>query len=337
MVSYQSFELYQKILTLLASPEGASISELQHAVDRTPRTIHRILTAMQKNGIDVTWRHDAQGNTNAKRWCVHKLGASSPVPHLGCYSYLNLELRLAISRFGKFENDHTKTLTRMAKKTLAKTIQDGMVGTSARGEHFIYSTKKGVKDYTEYDEIIDKIYDCVINQKWANVTYRSPKSDSDKQYEICPLTIVEHQNALYVLVMVPKHDNNIATLAIERIRALSVCPKKRFTRPTGFNPEHVLSQAFGITTEEPKVYTIHFDPQVAVFGTERLWSKDQKVERHADGSATLTFVAGGYNEIKNWVLGFGASATVIEPLDLQHDILREAEAIVARSRLCSEA
>jgi len=223
-------------------------------------------------------------------------------------------------------------LTTLAKKTVGNAFTDGLGRPPFYGESYFYSTRKGIKDYSKKAVIIDRLYEAVCAHKVAQVCYKAANSDTEKTYAICPLTIVEHQNALYVIVMVPKHENSICTLAIERIIELKLEPPERFERPPDYHPRQFFAQTFGIVNDAPERYVIRFNKEVATYGTERKWSPSQRIEELPSGEALIHFEAQGYQEIKNWVLSFGAAAFVVAPLRLRHEILTEAMAIVQRGQ-----
>lgn len=329
MKSYPSLETYPALLSLLSSPDGATLEDLQQLLQRSKRTVQRILAALKHSGVALVARPDPSGNTCAKRWYIG--GAQTAPPSLTSHPSLALELRLAVSRFGRYALAPTQALTTLAKKTVGNAITDGLARPALYGERYFYSTRKGIKDYSAKALIVEQLYEAVCAQRVAFVCYRAAKSSADKSYAIYPLTIVEHQNALYVIVMVPKHENSICTLAIERIQDLRLEPGEYFERPTGFHPTQIFKETFGIISDAVERYVIRFAKEVAIYGTERVWSTTQSVEQLPTGEARLRFEAQGYQEIKNWVLSFGASAFVEAPECLQHEILLEARAIIQRS------
>lgn len=328
MGSYLSLEVYQAVLPLLKSPDGANLAELQALLQRSKRTVQRILNELARSGIALETRLDPAGNTCAKRWYIATDQTAPPL--LASHPSLALELRLAVSRFGRYDVAPTQALTTLAKKTVGNAINDGLARPALYGERYFYSTRKGIKDYSAKTSIVAQLCEAVRAHRVAFICYRAAKSRADKSYAIYPLTIVEHQNALYVIVMVPKHENALCTLAIERIQDIRLKPGEYFERPAGYHPKQIFDETFGIISDEVERYVIRFAKEVAIYGTERVWSPSQSVEELPTGEARLCFEAQGYQEIKNWVLSFGASAFVEAPERLHKEILFEAQAIVER-------
>jgi predicted DNA-binding transcriptional regulator YafY len=62
--------------------------------------------------------------------------------------------------------------------------------------------------------------------------------------------------------------------------------------------------------------SIEFSADAAELVAETVWHKTQRVKRHDDGRATVSFTIDGLDEIVWWVLGWSGRAKVIAPLKL---------------------
>jgi len=78
---------------------------------------------------------------------------------------------------------------------------------------------------------------------------------------------------------------------------------------------------------------VDFIPKAAMYISERIWSRDQKITRHKDGSITLTFTATSRPEVIAWILSFGGEATLCEPKEIQILISARAKRTHERHRL----
>lgn len=56
---------------------------------------------------------------------------------------------------------------------------------------------------------------------------------------------------------------------------------------------------------------------------ERKWAKEQRITGNKDGSIILEMKTSGLNDVKRWVLSYGADARVIEPEKLKKEIIKE--------------
>ena len=90
--------------------------------------------------------------------------------------------------------------------------------------------------------------------------------------------------------------------------------------------------SFGVFQGEPIHIKIWFSPDVAGYIKEKIWHESQKIEQQNDGSIIFEAEVAGTEEIKFWIMSWGASALVIEPESLRDDILKETEVIIERYR-----
>jgi predicted DNA-binding transcriptional regulator YafY len=139
--------------------------------------------------------------------------------------------------------------------------------------------------------------------------------------QIEPYRLVESRGAWYVIAWC-RLKNELRQFAVHRIKEHKVLAEK-FEQRANVNVDNYLADAFVLEQgEPPRKYVIKFDPVAARYITERNWHTSQELVLHPDGSCTLSFTATRLDEIKRWVLVYGASAEVLEPAELR-DVLRE--------------
>ena len=91
------------------------------------------------------------------------------------------------------------------------------------------------------------------------------------------------------------------------------------------NIDEFLKSSFGVFHGPPASVKIRFEKDIAGYITEKSWHPSQKVSVRADGSVIFEAEVAGTEEIKHWVLKWGAKAEVLAPASLRHEIRREAE------------
>jgi predicted DNA-binding transcriptional regulator YafY len=74
---------------------------------------------------------------------------------------------------------------------------------------------------------------------------------------------------------------------------------------------------------EPTEVRVRFGPAAARYVQESRWHASQRVTPLRDGSVVAEFRVSGTEEIKSWILGFGAKAVVLAPESLRLEIGRE--------------
>ena len=75
---------------------------------------------------------------------------------------------------------------------------------------------------------------------------------------------------------------------------------------------------------------VRFAADQAPYVRERIWHPSQQLEELPDGRVVLRLRAGGFFEIRSWVLGFGAAAEVLEPEELREAVREEMRAALGR-------
>jgi len=305
------------IIDLMQRPGGASVKEICGVLNCDPRTFYVQKKRLEKFGIPFFDKDDYNGNTNSKRWYIEpEWSNSQPLVLEPQYRVI---LRMLLGRTRLFETTETKKMINVLKRR----IESSWLGDKKTRIKTTYANFKGAKSYEGKQQIVEKVLDCIETRHLATVTYLAAKASEPKTYDIEPYTLVEHGNSLYVIVAVPKHNRDIRILAIERIVEIKKSDTERFSVPEDFDPEAYLNPSFGIVIEDPIRVVVRFAPDSAIYARERTWGQEQTIDNHSDGSLTLSFTAAGKDEIKRWILSFGANAQVLEPGELVESVKRE--------------
>jgi predicted DNA-binding transcriptional regulator YafY len=97
-----------------------------------------------------------------------------------------------------------------------------------------------------------------------------------------------------------------------------------FQGDPAFSVEKYMKSAF--QTErggEPAQVGVRFDAAQARYMRERRWHESQQMEELPDGGLILRFTTGGLDEVKRWVMQYGAHAEVLEPEELRQEVEEE--------------
>jgi predicted DNA-binding transcriptional regulator YafY len=127
------------------------------------------------------------------------------------------------------------------------------------------------------------------------------------------------QGGVYAVGRVPAYHEDIAPLALERIRALTVT-EQTFTVPPDFDPKRYETEAFGVAGGTPMTVVVRFRADQAPYVREREWHSTQRFQTLPDGRLQMTFRAGGAFEIVRWVLGWGDAAELVSPAALRGEV-----------------
>lgn len=159
--------------------------------------------------------------------------------------------------------------------------------------------------------VIDLYRACEEN-KSVDIEYFTAHRGEVTERRIDPYRLLENRGTWYVVAYCHWREN-IRMFALHRIQHHELTCEF-FVPPDDASIEAFFSSAFFVehTQQEHRV-TIKFGPHAARYIRERKWHQSQELLEHDDGSCTLSFIAPSLDEVKRWVLMYGAEAEVLEP------------------------
>ena len=300
--------------SLQASHYGRSVTQLSEEFDVTKRTIQRDLIDLQEVGFILTseQREDQQAYWRLEK--DPKFPLNIPVLEIAAILFAEKAgFGLTGTPFGEHLHSAVRRFTTRMPLEMRAFLD--------RAATAYVPLLRGQKSYEESRDLIEELNEALLHLKVCRVTYRAPHRDEPLTYQIEPLRLLHHRGGLYLVSRVPRHDNLI-TQAVERIQALEVTDET-FEPPPEQSVDARLAESFGITHEEPMDVVVRFSADQAPYVRERLWHPSQEIEELEDGRVVLRLRAGGFFEIKSWVLSFGAAVEVLEPTALREGILEE--------------
>jgi len=179
----------------------------------------------------------------------------------------------------------------------------------------------GLKDFSHSREVIEKLTHAVFHKFTVRINHRAAHHEQSVEREVDPYKIWYVNNGLY-LVGHDHREDALRTFAVERIRWAKLT-NRRFEIPEDFNFEGFKQTAFNMIWGEPQEVKIRFSPSQAPYIRERTWHPSQQIETCDDGSMILTLKVADLWEVKRWLIGFGAEASVLTPGTLQMEIAKE--------------
>jgi len=175
--------------------------------------------------------------------------------------------------------------------------------------------------------VIDSEVQAVVTQalllnRRVALIYRGRGAKEDKSYEASPLGLVVRDQVIY-LVCTLREYQDVKQLVLGRMRSAKLLdtPARGLE---GFDLDQYIAQGeFGIPLETGRKINLvaHFDRSVASAFVERALDKDQVVEDISETTVRLTATVLDTQEIRRWLLEFGARAEVIAPESLREEML----------------
>lgn len=136
-----------------------------------------------------------------------------------------------------------------------------------------------------------------------------------------PQRMMDHRGVWYVIAFC-RLRRALRLFAIHRIQSYAL-QSERFTP---MNQKEIdawmASPLFVEHREHEQQVVVRFKPRAARYIRERKWHHSQELTEHSDGSCTLKFTTASIDEVKRWLLTYGADVQVLKPGSLR-DIIRD--------------
>jgi len=313
-----------RAVDLLSTPAGATKQELADHLGVDKRTVQRLLGLLEELNFPVYDEQD--GPSGEKTWrmvdtYVMKL-PNITLPDIRLTLPELIALYLVKGEAQLFHGTEIEKLADSAFRKLSFFMPEGLSRQLAKIQTLFVPSSKFAKDYTGKEKIIDALRRGMIEQKRCAVQYHSFRSGKKRDYNLDPLRFFENNGGLYIFAYITDY-HEIRTLAVERIERLQVTDVS-FQYPESFDPEKLLSSAFGIIFDKPFQAKIRFSREVAPYIRERTWAPNQRItESEADGSLILEMETSGWLDVKRWVMSYGMHAEVLKPQEMRREIAEE--------------
>jgi len=313
-----------RAVDLLSSPAGATKKELAAHLEVDKRTVERLLGLLEELNFPLYDEQD--GPSGEKTWrmvdtYVMKL-PNITLPDIRLTLPELIALYLVKGEAQLFHGTEIEKLADSAFRKLSFFMPEGLSRQLAKIQTLFVPSSKFAKDYTGKEKIIDALRRGMIEQKRCAVKYDSFRSGKKRDYNLDPLRFFENNGGLYIFAYITEYQE-IRTLAVERIERLQMT-ENSFEYPENFDPEKLLSSAFGIIFDRPFQAKVRFAREVAPYIRERTWAPNQRItENEANGSLILEMVTSGWLDVKRWVMSYGMHAEVLKPLEMRREIAEE--------------
>jgi predicted DNA-binding transcriptional regulator YafY len=177
-------------------------------------------------------------------------------------------------------------------------------------------------DYSKHSEVVEALTLGIEDSRCIEIVYQSPRSTEPTRYPIHPYGLVEHRGTLYVVGYSVQHQE-VRTWKIDRMISAQMT-QNPFQISSDFEINQYFEGAFAIyrgTT--PTKVTVRFHGSATRYVKEKRMHPSQTIEVENDGTVLVHFQLSTLEEVRSWILSFGASAEVIAPELLKTQISDE--------------
>lgn len=186
----------------------------------------------------------------------------------------------------------------------------------------VRSSGTGLADMQVFDALAKAVMDgAEVAFAYHKLSGEKPEPRTVQPYH---LGCIENQWYLFA------HDcarGAVRTFALPRIRGVEKTGGK-FRRPAGFSLAKILEGSFAVFEGGRAVRVrLRFTGVAARLVGERVWHASQQLVRDKTG-LVLEMKVGLSPDLRQWILGWGGEAEVLEPADLRRELARAAAAAV---------
>jgi predicted DNA-binding transcriptional regulator YafY len=320
---YSQASRVQGILRTLGARQGITIGELSEEFDVTKRTLYRDLKALEEAGYPLI----SEIVERTTYWKLEPSFKSVPAVTftldelMALYFSRKLFMSPGRSPFHvELESAFKKIESALPAKHIARLEKiEGMFTPLIKASKKI-DLNKGIFETVQW---------ALLNQNILKLEYRPRKGNQAFRFEVHPYSLLLYKGEFYLLCFVPgKGMRHFACEGIKKAERM----QERFEIPENFSISEFLKVPFGLFHGKPITVKVVFDKELSDYIQRHTWHPSQKIKQLKDGRTLLTMTASGKEEIKAWILSFGAKATLISPKPLQEEISRDLSQSLAHIR-----
>jgi predicted DNA-binding transcriptional regulator YafY len=309
------------IQALIASRRGRSVADLAQMVECHTRTVYRDLEALQAAGFPVTTEREGHRMV----WSLLEASRHTlPIPlSLSELMALYFGRRMAEVLRGTVFHDALESLFDKIKALLPAEMTQQL----DRVQAGLAVGATPVKQHGPYRHLIDSINQAVLQRFRLDLTYRAARGKARTRRRVAPYRLLFFDGAFYLIGHCGLRQD-IRVFALDRIKRLELT-RESFDLPEDAVVEGFLKSSFGVFQGPPTQVKVRFAAEIAGYIAEKTWHSSQRLAPQKDGSLIFKAQVAGTEEIKRWIMTWGAQAVVLEPKSLGLEIRQEAERMAA--------
>jgi predicted DNA-binding transcriptional regulator YafY len=214
--------------------------------------------------------------------------------------------------------------TKATTEKLAATSRETAQKILADASQVISVLDLKLADHSRHQEIIHSVQWALLQRKQLVGRYQSPYQTKAVSVRLHPCRLCLVKQAWYLIAR-PADGDAPRTYRVTRFQSLRMTDLDADV-PADFDLKAYFGNAWGVY-RGARSYDVEvvFTHEAAPLVTETTWHHTQKVRRHKDGTATLTFKVDGLEEILWWVLGWSGRVRVANPPELRDMVLNQLQ------------
>ena len=310
-----------RVLEIIQGRGRYGVKQIATELETFERTIFRDLAVLELAG--VPYYHDREDR------CLRvRPGFQFPAVNLGDDELIGQATSSAITSAPGLD------VTRgsgPATRKLRATSSEGAASLLAEVARVTSVLDLKLADHGRHHEAIKTVQWSLIRGRRLTGTYASPYEARAKRIELHPYRLCLVKQAWYLIAR-PEGSGEPRSYRVARFKALRPLDAPSVV-PTDFDLKSYFGNAWGVYRgARSHEVVVNFIREASDLVTETIWHPTQKVDRHGDGSVTLSFTVDGLNEVAYWLLGWSGRVTVVPPPELREIVLDRLRKAVELNR-----
>jgi predicted DNA-binding transcriptional regulator YafY len=212
----------------------------------------------------------------------------------------------------------------LALAKVVDTLPDKINSVLSTVEDRIHFSLNSLVDYNSCKEVFNKLDQAISEEKNVWVKYYTHSRDETSERTISPY-VLDYKEGFFYLIGYCHWREQVKMFRVDRIREIKVTADE-FEYPDDFSLQEYLGDTWGVERREETIEVkVEFSGDMARWVQENEYHPSQEITELDDGDILMEFETCSINEVKKWVLGFGAKAEVLEPEELREEIESEIE------------
>lgn len=310
-----------KLIKLVSLTEGKypryDREDIMRILDISSSSFYRYVNDLEDAGIPIN-QDDASGNYQIR--ADYYLNPPQ----------LNLSEALALVVSSKsIMKDSSFPYHEEANMALAK-VMDGLPeeinSILSTIENRIHFNLNSLVDYNRCKGVFNKLDQAIYEENNVWIEYYTHSRDQVSERIISPYALDYNEGFFYLIGYCHWRDK-VKMFRVDRIQEIEVT-EDDFKYPDDFSREDYFDNVWGVERREETIEVeVKFSGDMARWVQENEYHPSQEIEELEDGDIIMSFETCSINEVKKWILGFGAQAELIKPESLREEIGKEIKSM----------
>jgi len=329
---HRRFDMMRKVLS--ERPAGLLLEEIASMLRLTTRSVRRYLKELER-ATEIESIPTSPGGPHLWRIKPSERGRTVALRRTQAYGLLATRRVFEPLRGSALYDDMDVVLREIEKIAQRPTRAPGEIAADLLlEERFVYIPPPA-RSFASLSEELDAFFQCVAELRVIRFRHKRRVADARaERITLHPYAMLLHGGGVYCVGRDVAR-GAMRVLAFEDTAEVQASDKDTFTLPPDFDASAFVHGDLGVFVDapvggRPVRVVVEFDASVAEDVRRRRFHPTQKTATAPDGRLRVSFSVPRVDEVRAWVLGFGATVRVVEPPELAESVADELKRAIAK-------